>query len=181
MIVLWNSLVLFLTNPALATILNFIKLIINLIWWLLNKILIIIYTNCKCVLCWIRSNNCMHITMAISTISWVILPILSKVLSCSGGDGAVHLVYGRYEYYHYMQDKFDDDKWGCAYRSLQTLVSWFKLQGYTDADVPTHRYFTNSCITLRFRVLGVVSFWAINSATKLSILIEISNRFTWFS
>lgn len=29
--------------------------------------------------------------------------------------------------------------WGCAYRSLQTLWSWFKLQGYTGLPVPTHR------------------------------------------
>jgi len=24
-----------------------------------------------------------------------------------------------------MQDKFDDNGWGCAYRSFQTIVSWF--------------------------------------------------------
>ena len=29
--------------------------------------------------------------------------------------------------------------WGCAYRSLQTLWSWFVLQGYTDSPVPTHQ------------------------------------------
>ena len=57
----------------------------------------------------------------------------------AGGD-FVHLVYGKYAYHHYMQDKFDDNKWGCAYRSLQTLVSWFRLQGYSDVPVPTHRY-----------------------------------------
>ena len=38
----------------------------------------------------------------------------------------VHLVDGTYSYHHYMQDKFDDDGWGCAYRSLQTLISWFR-------------------------------------------------------
>ena len=40
--------------------------------------------------------------------------------------GEVHLVDGTYTYHHYMQDKFDDDGWGCAYRSLQTLISWFR-------------------------------------------------------
>ena len=54
-------------------------------------------------------------------------------------DGTQYLVEGRYTYHHYMQDRFDDNKWGCAYRSLQTLVSWFKLQGYTSANVPGHR------------------------------------------
>lgn len=28
--------------------------------------------------------------------------------------------------------------WGCAYRSLQTLWSWFVLQGYTQQPPPTH-------------------------------------------
>ena len=51
----------------------------------------------------------------------------------------VSLVAGPYMYYHYMQDKFDDKGWGCAYRSLQTLHSWFRLNQYTDVPVPTHR------------------------------------------
>lgn len=38
-----------------------------------------------------------------------------------------------------MQDNFDDNGWGCAYRSLQTLCSWFKYQGYTPTNVPSHR------------------------------------------
>lgn len=37
-----------------------------------------------------------------------------------------------------MQDKFNDDGWGCAYRSLQTLWSWFVLQGYTARPPPSH-------------------------------------------
>ena len=38
----------------------------------------------------------------------------------------VALVDGSYSYHHYMQERFDDDGWGCAYRSLQTLISWFR-------------------------------------------------------
>lgn len=52
-----------------------------------------------------------------------------------GGDLA--LVRGKYEYYHYCQNGEDDNGWGCAYRSLQTLASWFKLQGYVEKPVPT--------------------------------------------
>ncbi|XP_003739147.1 ufm1-specific protease 2 [Galendromus occidentalis] len=48
------------------------------------------------------------------------------------------IVQGEYLYYHYMQQKFDDCGWGCAYRSLQTLCSWFRLQGFTEEDVPNH-------------------------------------------
>ena len=55
------------------------------------------------------------------------------------GAAEVALVQGNYTYYHYMQDAFDDDGWGCAYRSLQTLVSWLRQQGYTTATIPTHR------------------------------------------
>lgn len=54
-------------------------------------------------------------------------------------DGHQHLVHGKYTYHHYMQDNFDDNGWGCAYRSLQTLISWFKLQGYADTGIPSHR------------------------------------------
>ncbi|XP_038055556.1 ufm1-specific protease 2-like [Patiria miniata] len=54
-------------------------------------------------------------------------------------NGRTSLVQGTYTYHHYMQDHFNDDKWGCAYRSLQTLVSWFRHQGYTERPVPSHR------------------------------------------
>ncbi|KAH3840575.1 hypothetical protein DPMN_114025 [Dreissena polymorpha] len=52
--------------------------------------------------------------------------------------GTMCCVQGSYTYHHYMQDRFDDNKWGCAYRSLQTLVSWFRLQGYNDTEIPSH-------------------------------------------
>eukprot|EP00658_Telonema_sp_P-2_P039699 TRINITY_DN28372_c0_g1_i2.p1 TRINITY_DN28372_c0_g1~~TRINITY_DN28372_c0_g1_i2.p1 ORF type:complete len:398 (+),score=71.03 TRINITY_DN28372_c0_g1_i2:151-1344(+) len=54
-------------------------------------------------------------------------------------DGVEYLVDGEYDYYHYMQDGFDDNGWGCAYRSLQTIWSWFLKQGYVQRPVPTHR------------------------------------------
>lgn len=54
-------------------------------------------------------------------------------------DGKQFLVTGRYSYYHYMQDGCDDNGWGCAYRSMQTLCSWFRWQGFSDAPVPTLR------------------------------------------
>ncbi|XP_046978349.1 ufm1-specific protease 2 [Vanessa cardui] len=54
-------------------------------------------------------------------------------------DTTVALVRGRYTYHHYMQDNFNDDGWGCAYRSMQTIFSWFRFQGYTTVNIPTHR------------------------------------------
>ncbi|XP_033743116.1 ufm1-specific protease 2-like [Pecten maximus] len=53
--------------------------------------------------------------------------------------GTKYLVDGLYSYHHYMQDRFDDNKWGCAYRSLQTIMSWFKLQAYTEKPIASHR------------------------------------------
>lgn len=44
----------------------------------------------------------------------------------SKADFTVALVRGRYTYHHYMQDNFNDDGWGCAYRSMQTIFSWFR-------------------------------------------------------
>ncbi|XP_055694568.1 ufm1-specific protease 2 [Lutzomyia longipalpis] len=52
--------------------------------------------------------------------------------------GQQYLVHGTYGYYHYMQQKFDDSGWGCAYRSLQTIFSWFRHQGYTEKPIPSH-------------------------------------------
>jgi len=56
----------------------------------------------------------------------------------AGLGGRTALVEGPYDYYHYLQDGAADAGWGCAYRSLQTLVSWFALNGYTQRPVPGH-------------------------------------------
>lgn len=52
--------------------------------------------------------------------------------------GHLYCVDGDYTYHHYMQDRIDDSGWGCAYRSLQTIISWFRHQSYTDKPVPSH-------------------------------------------
>ncbi|XP_029291641.1 ufm1-specific protease 2 [Cottoperca gobio] len=54
-------------------------------------------------------------------------------------NGQVYPVQGIYSYHHYMQDHIDDNGWGCAYRSLQTICSWFQQQGYGERAVPTHK------------------------------------------
>ena len=53
----------------------------------------------------------------------------------NGGGGSVHLVHGAYEYYHYLQEKKDDKGWGCAYRSLQSVVSWYVLTAQLHAQL----------------------------------------------
>ncbi|XP_022909674.1 ufm1-specific protease 2 [Onthophagus taurus] len=68
-------------------------------------------------------------------------PLISPHLSVknTNNGGEIAVVRGNYEYYHYSQQKMDDNGWGCAYRSLQTLASWFNHQGYSTKLVPTHR------------------------------------------
>ena len=87
--------------------------------------------------------------------------------------GTLATVQGYYAYHHYMQDSFNDDVnstllpfhfnseqpfvyaffifqgWGCAYRSLQTLWSWFKLQGYTALSPPSHHKIQQTLIELQ--------------------------------
>ncbi|KAJ8001239.1 hypothetical protein DPEC_G00192270 [Dallia pectoralis] len=58
----------------------------------------------------------------------------------------LYLVQGVYSYHHYMQDRVDDNGWGCAYRSLQTICSWFQQQGYSELPVPTHKEIQQSLV-----------------------------------
>ncbi|XP_071561183.1 ufm1-specific protease 2-like isoform X2 [Temnothorax nylanderi] len=62
-----------------------------------------------------------------------------RALLDKGGAGKLSIVDGLYSYHHYMQDNFDDNGWGCAYRSLQTIISWYRLQGYSEVPIPSHR------------------------------------------
>ncbi|KYQ92776.1 hypothetical protein DLAC_05355 [Tieghemostelium lacteum] len=53
--------------------------------------------------------------------------------------GTVYTVDGSYDYYHYQQDGMDDNGWGCAYRSMQTICSWLNYQQISNRSVPTHK------------------------------------------
>lgn len=33
-------------------------------------------------------------------------------------DSSIYTIQGSYLYYHYNHDNFNDEGWGCAYRSL---------------------------------------------------------------
>lgn len=63
-------------------------------------------------------------------------------------NGKQYIVKGEYAYHHYMQDNFNDDGWGCAYRSFQTVFSWYQRQGYTNKPVPTHAQIQQCLIDL---------------------------------
>ena len=44
---------------------------------------------------------------------------------------------------------FFSQGWGCAYRSLQTIASWFRHQGYTSKPVPSHRQIQQALVDLQ--------------------------------
>ncbi|KAL4712603.1 hypothetical protein ACJJTC_007198 [Scirpophaga incertulas] len=48
-----------------------------------------------------------------------------------------YLVFGDYEYYHYLCDGFDDRGWGCGYRTLQTMCSWMSHNYNIKKKVPS--------------------------------------------
>lgn len=68
-----------------------------------------------------------------------LIGLVSPHLSLVPKYSQTEVVEGHYEYRHYMQEGFNDDGWGCAYRSLQTIVSWFRLHGFTSNKVPSHK------------------------------------------
>lgn len=86
--------------------------------------------------------------------------------------GVVSLVQGSYEYYHYLQDGFDDSGWGCAYRSLQTIVSWFKIQQYTSIDVPSHREIQESLVEIGDKDTSFIGSREWIGAIELSFVLD---------
>ncbi|KAK8802981.1 hypothetical protein WA588_002140 [Blastocystis sp. NMH] len=63
-------------------------------------------------------------------------PLRSVHLRLRPVDGAC-VVQGDYAYYHYLQQGEKDKGWGCAYRSLQTLFSFFTCSHYVECPVPS--------------------------------------------
>ncbi|KAG8388515.1 hypothetical protein BUALT_Bualt02G0133600 [Buddleja alternifolia] len=80
--------------------------------------------------------------------SYLLKDVHHGIPSSGVSGGSVSLIQGSYEYYHYLQDGFDDSGWGCAYRSLQTIISWFRQQHYTSIDVPSHREIQQSLVEI---------------------------------
>ncbi|XP_006852259.2 probable Ufm1-specific protease isoform X1 [Amborella trichopoda] len=86
--------------------------------------------------------------------------------------GQMSLVDGSYEYYHYLQDGFDDNGWGCAYRSLQTIFSWFRLQHYTSIEVPSHRKIQETLVEIGDKEISFVGSREWIGAIELSFVLD---------
>eukprot|EP00198_Chlamydomonas_reinhardtii_P003816 XP_001693152.1 predicted protein [Chlamydomonas reinhardtii] len=84
----------------------------------------------------------------------------------------MEMVQGNYEYCHYMQDRFNDSGWGCAYRSLQTIVSWFRLQKYTAKPIPTHKLIQQTLVKLGDKAPSFVGSSNWIGAIELSYVLD---------
>lgn len=42
----------------------------------------------------------------------------------------IHVVKGSYQFFHYRSSGMEDRGWGCAYRSMQTIFSWYVSNGF---------------------------------------------------
>lgn len=93
----------------------------------------VVCTSAACLECMLSSAGTLFADLFMSSDTAFFVAMLAVP------GGTVYLVDGVYDYYHYMQDRFNDAGWGCAYRSLQTICSWFKIQQYTSKPVPSHR------------------------------------------
>uniref|UniRef100_A0A224XKS4 Putative ufm1-specific protease 2 n=1 Tax=Panstrongylus lignarius TaxID=156445 RepID=A0A224XKS4_9HEMI len=87
-------------------------------------------------------------------------------------NGQRALVKGCYEYYHYLQDSFDDRGWGCAYRSFQTIFSWFRLQGYTTKKVPSHKEIQACLVKLGDKPASFIGSHNWIGSTELSFCLD---------
>jgi len=99
--------------------------------------------------------------------------------------GTQYLVKGTYCYFHYMQDRFDDAGWGCAYRSLQTIISWFVLNNYVNNKVPGHRDIQQTLVNIGDKPATFVGSkqWigAIEISFILDTLLDISSKVITFN
>ncbi|KAL5717897.1 hypothetical protein ACHQM5_010852 [Ranunculus cassubicifolius] len=86
--------------------------------------------------------------------------------------GLMSRVDGSYEYYHYLQNGFDDSGWGCAYRSLQTIISWFKIQQYTSIEVPSHREIQQALVEIGDKDRSFVGSREWIGAIELSFVLD---------
>lgn len=100
-------------------------------------------------------------------------------------DGEVSVVQGIYSYHHYTQDRIDDSGWGCAYRSLQTIISWFKWQGYTEHPIPSHREIQQCLVNIGDKLSSFVGSCQWIGSTEVSFCLEsmlgVTSRILCFS
>ncbi|XP_071452511.1 ufm1-specific protease 2 [Hetaerina americana] len=96
-----------------------------------------------------------------------------ETLSPSGVQGGEEsLVQGLYSYHHYMQENMNDNGWGCAYRSLQTIISWFRYQGYTNKPIPSHQQIQKCLVDLGDKPSSFIGTKQWIGSTEVSFVLD---------
>ncbi|CAL8097864.1 unnamed protein product [Calicophoron daubneyi] len=62
-----------------------------------------------------------------------------KSVGCAADRSSVVGFVGDCHYYHYGAQQTEDQGWGCGYRTLQTILSWYQLKEQKLPCVPTLR------------------------------------------
>ncbi|KAG6473736.1 hypothetical protein ZIOFF_067653 [Zingiber officinale] len=96
----------------------------------------------------------------------------NEIPSSGVSGGIISLIDGSYEYYHYLLQGFDDNGWGCAYRSLQTILSWYRLQRYTSLNVPSHREIQQALVDIGDKEPSFVGSREWIGAIELSFVLD---------
>eukprot|EP01107_Rhizomastix_libera_P005181 TRINITY_DN1842_c0_g2_i1.p1 TRINITY_DN1842_c0_g2~~TRINITY_DN1842_c0_g2_i1.p1 ORF type:complete len:707 (+),score=224.12 TRINITY_DN1842_c0_g2_i1:307-2121(+) len=86
--------------------------------------------------------------------------------------GELSFISGDVDYYHYMHHGFDDSGWGCAYRSLQTICSWFNLQGYGNLPIPSHKDIQSILVRLGDKPTSFVGSKQWIGAIEISLILR---------
>jgi len=107
-----------------------------------------------------------------ATLFQPLIGLVSPHVSLKGKFSETEFIKGQYEYRHYMQEGFNDDGWGCAYRSLQTIVSWFRMQGFTSRSVPTHQEIQECLVSLNDKPQSFVGSKKWIGSTEVSFVLE---------
>lgn len=75
-------------------------------------------------------------------------PLLNDIIKCvpksnhknnknKNDIGQTYLTLGDFQYFHYGCDGYQDQGWGCAYRSLQSMCSWILNKKGQNRNVPS--------------------------------------------
>uniref|UniRef100_A0A1A9WMX1 UFSP1/2/DUB catalytic domain-containing protein n=1 Tax=Glossina brevipalpis TaxID=37001 RepID=A0A1A9WMX1_9MUSC len=88
-----------------------------------------------------QSNNAIN-EFSIKTKSYP-YPLLNDIIKClvepSMSNGQTYLTRGDFWYFHYGCDGHQDQGWGCAYRSLQSMCSWILNKKGQNHTIPSIR------------------------------------------
>ncbi|GAB0090389.1 Probable Ufm1-specific protease 1 [Sergentomyia squamirostris] len=77
-----------------------------------------------------------------------LLENVHEILPDPTPSGKSYVTRGKYKYYHYNCDGFQDVGWGCGYRTLQSMCSWIRHCTDSSQEVPTIKDIQETLVNL---------------------------------